>query len=97
MTVDDIRQQVQPLCAPFGVRRLDLFGSAAREEPDAADLDFLVEFEAPDEELARRFFGLLHSLEDSFGRPVDLLTVSGLRNPYVRARIMRERTPLYGG
>jgi len=37
------------LCRRFGVRRLDLFGSAATGhfDPARSDLDFLVEFEAP--------------------------------------------------
>jgi uncharacterized protein with HEPN domain len=38
---------IAELCRRFGVRRLDLFGSAAtgRFDPGSSDLDFLVEFE----------------------------------------------------
>lgn len=38
---------IAELCRRFGVRRLDLFGSAAmgRFDPQRSDLDFLVEFE----------------------------------------------------
>jgi hypothetical protein len=34
-------------------------------------------------------------LETLFGRPVDLVTGSGLANPYFRARITAERRNVY--
>ena len=43
----------------------------------------------------RRFFGLLHHLEDALGCEVDLLTVNGLRNPYFKRRVLEERVPIY--
>jgi len=82
------------LCRQFGVRRLDLFGSAAtgRFDTDQSDLDFLVEFEAPARTAyAHAYFGLLAALEKLFGRPVDLLTLASLKNPYLRRRLLTER------
>jgi len=40
------RDQLSALCRQYGVRRLDVFGSAAngRFDPARSDLDFLVEF-----------------------------------------------------
>ena len=40
------REELWALCRRFHVRRLDLFGSAARGDfdPERSDLDFLVEF-----------------------------------------------------
>jgi uncharacterized protein len=40
------QQELLELCARFGVRRLEVFGSAAGEEfdPSRSDLDFLVDF-----------------------------------------------------
>ncbi len=55
------REEVRALCRRFGVRRLDLFGSAARDDFDPArsDLDFLYELEAkPPGGYADAFFGL---------------------------------------
>jgi hypothetical protein len=41
------RQKLQAICRSFHVRRLDLFGSAARDDfdPEHSDFDFIVEFE----------------------------------------------------
>jgi predicted nucleotidyltransferase len=46
---------------------------------------------------SKKFFGLLHHLEDALGCEVDLLTVSSLRNPYFCRRVLKERVNIYGG
>jgi uncharacterized protein len=98
MRVEDIRRAALPACREFKVRRLDAFGSTARGTATSfSDVDLLVEFAEPDRSPARRFFGLLHSLEDVLGCPVDLLTAGSLRNPYFKTRVLRERIPLYEG
>jgi predicted nucleotidyltransferase len=86
------------LCRRFGVRRLDLFGSAAtgRFDPARSDLDFLVEFEdMPPGGYASAYFGLLEQLEALFQRRVDLLTLPSLKNPYLRKQIFSERRLLF--
>jgi uncharacterized protein with HEPN domain/predicted nucleotidyltransferase len=86
---------IAELCRRFGVRRLDLFGSAAtgRFDPARSDLDFVVEFEA--EGRRKAYFCLLEEFEKLFGRKVDLLTEPGLENPYLRRRIETERRTLF--
>jgi predicted nucleotidyltransferase/uncharacterized protein with HEPN domain len=86
---------ITELCQRFGVRRLDLFGSAAtgRFDPERSDLDFLVEFEP--EAQGKSYFRLLEEFEKLFGREVDLLTEPGLENPYLRRRIETERRILF--
>lgn len=86
---------IAELCRQFGVRRLDLFGSAAmgRFDPQHSDLDFLVEFEP--EAQGKSYFRLLEEFEKLFGRRVDLLTEPGLENPYLRRRIESERRTLF--
>jgi len=87
-----------PACRKFDVRRLDVFGSTARDAASGtSDVDLLVEFRNPDRSPARRFFGLLHQLEDTLGCEVDLLTTGSLRNPYFRERVLKERIPIYEG
>jgi hypothetical protein len=98
MTLEEIKKIAVPACRAFQVKRLDLFGSLARGEgTSGSDVDLLVEFEEPDPQLTRRFFGLLHHLEDALGCEVDLLTVRGLKNPYFRRRVLKERVNIYGG
>src|SRR5688572_11096418 len=98
MTLHQIRMVAAPACAELGVKRLDVFGSVARGDADSqSDIDLLVEFKEPSSGLHRRFFRLLHHLEDSLGRKIDLLTLSALRNPYFRKRVLQERIRISGG
>ena len=98
MNVKDIQQSVAPICNRFGVRRLDLFGSYARgEEREDSDLDFCVSFEdLPPAEYAKRFFGLLHALEDTLHTSIDLLTVTSIRKPSLRKDIEQHGIRVYG-
>ena len=93
------RAELDALCSRFRVRRLDLFGSAASDDFDPArsDLDFLVEFEVGGAEALSfgAFFRLKESLEALFGRSVDLVEPSAIRNPYLKANIERSREPIF--
>ena len=89
---------LRDLCRRFGVRKLDLFGSAAtgRFDPARSDLDFLVEFEKPPTGgFAGSYFRLREALKTLFEREIDLVTENGLRNPYLRRQIESERRTLY--
>jgi predicted nucleotidyltransferase len=89
---------ITELCRRFGVRRLELFGSAATGcfDRGRSDLDFLVEFEEmPPGTYAKACFGLRQSLRQLFGRPIDLLTEPALVNPYLRRQIESEKRVLY--
>ncbi len=98
MTIEELRTLVAPMCRDFSVSRLYAFGSVARGTSDStSDIDLLVEFNSPGDHLAKRFFGLLHRLEDTLEGHVDLLTNSGLRNPYFKQRVLSERVPVYEG
>jgi uncharacterized protein len=61
-----------------------------------SDLDFLVEFEPLAEPAyAQAYFSLKEGLEALFHRPVDLVTLPALRNPYLRSRVLVERQAVY--
>jgi len=86
------------LCMRTHVRTLELFGSATdgRFDPAHSDLDLLVQFESlPPAEHADSYFGLLEGLEALFGRPVDLVELSAIRNPYLLRAIQAGRVRLY--
>lgn len=96
--IEQRKSELIALCRRSGARRLDVFGSAARGDFDAAtsDLDFLVAFDdLPPSQYADAFFELKESLESLFGRSVDLLTEASLENPYFRERVYAERKPVY--
>ena len=85
-----------PLCRQFDVKVLYIFGSFARgDNTHDSDIDLLVEFNNPEDSPADRFFGLLHALEDATHLNIDLLTMTGLRNPYFKKRVMSEKVALY--
>jgi len=92
------RMELATACRRFGVRRLELFGSVAtgQDRPGESDLDFLVEFGTlPPGGYADAYFGLLESLEALFGRPVDLVVPSAIRNPYFLKAVEETKTLLY--
>ena len=98
MTIEQIKQAVLPACRNFGVRRLDVFGSVAEgTAAPTSDVDLLVEFNEPDRKPSKRYFGLVHHLEDTLGCEVDLLTSSSLRNPYFQKRVADGKVSLYEG
>jgi uncharacterized protein len=92
------REELRGLCRRFHVRRLDLFGSAARGDfdPEHSDVDFLVEFDrsAPQHPFDA-YFGLKEALEELLRRPVDLVEAGAVRNPYLKASIERSRENVY--
>ena len=90
--------EVEALCRRYHVRRLELFGSAAsgQDRPGESDLDFLVEFDPPPPgAYADAYFGLLEALQSLFGRPVDLVVASAIKNPYFRQSVEQTKTLLY--
>lgn len=92
------RRALTELCDRSGARRLDVFGSAARGDFDPArsDLDFIVEFDAlPPAQYAKAYFELKEGLESLFERPVDLVTVPALINPYYKQRVTSESCNVY--
>ncbi len=90
--------KLKQLCHHYRVARLDLFGSAAtdRYHPEESDLDFVVEFQPlPFGDYADAYFGLLEALKQLFGRPVDLMVGSAIKNPYFWQSVEETRMPIY--
>jgi len=93
-----ILEQVSELCAGCGVARLDLTGSAARDDfdPSTSDIDLLVEFlPLQPIELADAYFGLEHQLTEKLDSPVDLVMADAVRNPIVRDHIEAAKRLIY--
>ena len=98
--IADKREALKALCERYDVARLEVFGSAARGadfDPVKSDVDFLVEFKA-DSQLnpLHQFFDFADALKDLFGRPVDLVEASAVRNPFICAAIDRSREVVHG-
>ena len=95
------REALVELCRRFHVRRLEVFGSAARGadfDAQGGDADFLIEFEPGRDPGMAGFMDIKQALEQAVGRPVDLvdrLAVERSRNYLRRRQILREAEPVY--
>ncbi len=77
----------------YGVCRLRLFGSCARDEVgDDSDLDFLVEFE---KKTFDAYMGLKEFLENLFGCRVDLVLSNAIK-PRLRPFILKDAIDVEG-
>jgi hypothetical protein len=75
--LEQLRAAAPELKERFGVRKIGVFGSAARGEAGPeSDVDVLVEFEDP---AFDRYMDLKFYLEDLFGRPCDLVIEESLK------------------
>jgi uncharacterized protein len=85
-------------CIKHRLRRLALFGSATSPyfDPPRSDLDVLVEFQPmPPAQHANSYFGLMEDVQRLFGRPIDLIEPSSIRNPSLRQAIIASQVILY--
>ena len=81
------RPELVELCRKYRVRRLDVFGSAARGDfnEHSSDVDLLVEFDdMPHADRADAYLGFLMGVEALLRRRVDLVELGAVRNPYLR-------------
>jgi len=90
--VQSNRKEILRIAAGHGARNVRIFGSVARGDADeASDIDFLVEME-PGRSLLD-LGGLQAELEVLMGRPVDVVTVRGLK-ARIRGAVLREAVPV---
>jgi predicted nucleotidyltransferase len=77
-TITQILRARHPyLASEYGVKRIGLFGSYAKDQPtEASDIDLVVEFERP---IGFKFVELNEYLEHLLGKKVDLLTRAGIQ------------------
>ena len=92
-TIEDIRQQIAPICRKYGVRAVYLFGSYARGEAnDKSDVDFYVELGKIRDLFMLSAFRL--ELVDALQMEVDLVTKTP-ENSEFQKELMRGEVVLY--
>ena len=95
-------EKIYELCRKYKVKTLSVFGSILTDRfNDESDVDFLVDFlpfdpDSLEFDYVRNYIDLAESLEDLFGRKVDLVVESGLRNKYFIANVNRTNQLIYG-
>lgn len=97
-------EDIKRLCREHGVKRLEIFGSAARGgdfDPAMSDADFLVEFsDWHKKPWLGVYFDFQSALASLLGREVDLMSIGALeemRNRFRKRSIERDRELLYAG
>ena len=99
LNLSNYADELSNLCAIYGVKCLELFGSALHDDFDRekSDLDFLVEFgDIHSMGAFDRYFGLKEDLEQLFQRPIDLVEIKAIKNPYFRQAIEQDKVLVYG-
>jgi predicted nucleotidyltransferase len=92
------KTDIATLCQELGVERLYAFGSATSFASLAQvnDLDFLVQFAPmPPMKYAHNYFRLAERLETLFQKPVDLVEIETLNNPYFKEAVDESKVPVY--
>ena len=85
------------VCRKYGVKKMSLFGSAARNElrPDS-DVDLLVEFKRSSKTTLFDYVRMQDELSPLFGnRPIQIAGPGILKNPYRRRTILPDLRKLY--
>lgn len=87
---------LEAFCRKWRIRELSLFGSALREDfNDESDYDFLVSFEEGVSLDIDSLLDMKEELEQSLGRPVDLVEKEALQNPWRKREILANREVIY--
>jgi predicted nucleotidyltransferase len=88
--------ELRDLARRWKIREIALFGSAARGElTPESDIDVAVTFADDAHWSLFEFAKIQLELTDLFGRDVDLVEKSAIRNPFRRRSILRDLTILY--
>ena len=95
--ITDHIDEIRTLCEKHRVKRLVVFGSAVKGtfDEDRSDVDFVVEFEAIDLDGWHSYFDLKFAVEELLQRPVDLVELTAVDNPYFRQSIELTQRELY--
>jgi hypothetical protein len=90
------RERIEEFCRKWRVKELSIFGSALREDfRSDSDVDVLVELEEDAPWDAFGWVDMIDELEGIFGREVDLVEKTAIRNPFRRRHILSHREVIY--
>lgn len=77
VSVNEIKDSIEPIAKMYGVKKVYLFGSYARQcQTEDSDIDLLIEKGMPMSLL--KLSGMRQAVEEALGVSVDLLTISGM-------------------
>ena len=99
-SIGELRSLLQPFCRKHGIRRLDIFGSAAHgvASPDS-DVDLLVTLDESKPTSTHELLEMAGEAEEIVGVPVDFVlrrSVEKSSNRLARDEILRSAVCVYG-
>ncbi len=91
------KDQIADLCRRYNVRRLFAFGSVLTGNfNDESDIDLIADFDKQAiSDIFLTYFDFKYSLENVFGRKVDLMGEQPIRNSYLRESIENSKQLIY--
>lgn len=102
-TLEQIKEIISPIARKYNLPAVYLFGSYSRGTADEdSDLDFLIDTTGTDLTTLVRLGALYMEIEETFQKPIDLITLSALTQPpqmpsdlSFRRQVFEERKCLY--
>lgn len=90
------QERIKEFCQRWKIAEFSLFGSVLRDDfnPES-DIDVLISFEPDVPWSLFDWVDMVDELKIIFGREVDLVETSGLRNPFRRKEILSRRQVIY--
>ncbi|TMA98386.1 MAG: hypothetical protein E6J74_01275 [Deltaproteobacteria bacterium] len=100
LSSDDLRRRLRPFCEKHHIRRLEIFGSAARGQTNpGSDVDLLVTFHESAPVSTADLLEMAGEAEELIGRPVDFVLRPSLEkspNRFASEHILATAVCLYG-
>lgn len=88
--------RIEEFCRRWRIDELALFGSVLRDDfAGDSDVDVLVSFAKDAHWSLFEWVDMIEELKEIFGRNVDLVSKSALRNPFRRHEILSTQRVLY--
>ncbi len=89
--LDDIKNNIRPILKKYGIKKAGIFGSSARGESVANDLDLLVKI---DKKISlQEFIEIKQELEDELGMKVDLVEYDAIKHS-LKDDILKDEVPV---
>ena len=90
------KEKIVGFCQKWKINEFAIFGSALRDDFQRdSDIDVLVTFASEIPWSLWYWIDMIDELKVIFGRDVDLIEKSGLRNPFRRQEILSNRQVIY--
>jgi uncharacterized protein len=88
--------RIAEFCRRWQITEFSLFGSVLRDDFRVdSDIDVLVTFTSEAPWSLLDLIAMREELQELFGREVDLVEKEGLRNPFRRQAILRQKEVIY--